>query len=243
VTTASQVPKSALVTGAAKGIGRAIALRLAREGYSVAVHFNTSRSEAEAVRLEIEALGGRAITLSADLTDAAQAQQLVSRAAEALGGVGVLVNNVGNYVRKPLETLTLEDWHEMLDSNLNAAFYTCHAVLPIMRAQGHGRIVNLGFAGAQHLLARPNILPYHIAKIGIVLLTKAIAQSEAAHGISANVVAPGVIENSVSKPVHLIPMARLGTLEELADAVWHFVHPDHGYQTGQVLEVAGGFNL
>jgi 3-oxoacyl-[acyl-carrier protein] reductase len=237
------VIKSALVTGAAKGIGRAIALRLAREGFDVAVHYRSSRDEAEAVRLEIEALGVKAVTLSADLADATRAQSLVASAAEALGGLGVLVNNVGNYVRKPLADLTLEDWHEMLDSNLNAAFYTCHAALPIMRRQRYGRIVNLGFAGAQNLVARPNILPYHIAKLGVLLLTKAIASSEAEHGITANLVAPGVIENSVSKPVHLIPMARLGTLDELADAVWHFVKPKNGYQTGQTLEVAGGFNL
>ena len=233
--------KTALVTGAAKGIGRAIALKLAREGYSIALHYRASSDEAFAVKLEIEALGVRAVTLSADLRDSSEAQTLVSSAHEQLGGLGVLVNNVGNYVRKPLAELTVIDWHEMLDSNLNAAFYTCHAALPIMRAQGYGRIVNLGFAGAQNLIARPNILPYTIAKTGIILLTKAIAQSEAAHGITSNVVAPGVIENSISKPLELIPLQRLGTVEELSDAVWGFV--DSSYQTGQVLEVAGGFNL
>ena len=233
--------KTALVTGAAKGIGRAIALKLAREGYSIALHYRASSDEAFAVKLEIEALGMRAVTLSADLRDSSEAQKLVSSAHEQLGGLGVLVNNVGNYVRKPLAELTVIDWHEMLDSNLNAAFYTCHAALPIMRAQGYGRIVNLGFAGAQNLIARPNILPYAIAKTGIILLTKAIAQSEAAHGITSNVVAPGVIENSISKPLELIPLQRLGTVEELSDAVWGFV--DSSYQTGQVLEVAGGFNL
>lgn len=233
--------KTALVTGAAKGIGRAIALKLAREGYSIALHYRASSDEAFAVKLEIEALGVRAVTLSADLRDSSEAQTLVSSAHEQLGGLGVLVNNVGNYVRKPLAELTVIDWHEMLDSNLNAAFYTCHAALPIMRAQGYGRIVNLGFAGAQNLIARPNILPYTIAKTGIILLTKAIAQSEAAHGITSNVVAPGVIENSISKPLELIPLQRLGTVEELSDAVWGFVNSS--YQTGQVLEVAGGFNL
>ena len=233
--------KTALVTGAAKGIGRAIALKLAREGYSIALHYRASSDEAFAVKLEIEALGVRAVTLSADLRDSSEAQTLVSSAHEQLGGLGVLVNNVGNYVRKPLAELTVIDWHEMLDSNLNAAFYTCHAALPIMRVQGYGRIVNLGFAGAQNLIARPNILPYTIAKTGIILLTKAIAQSEAAHGITSNVVAPGVIENSISKPLELIPLQRLGTVEELSDAVWGFVNSS--YQTGQVLEVAGGFNL
>lgn len=235
------VVKTALVTGAAKGIGRAIALKLAAQGFDIAIHYRASSGEAQAVKLEIAALGVRAVTLGADLRDAEAAQALVSSAAEQLGGLGVLVNNVGNYVRKPLADLTVIDWREMMDSNLNAAFYTCHAALPLMRSQGYGRIVNLGFAGAQNLIARPNILPYAIAKTGIILLTKSIAQSEAAHGITANVVAPGVIENSVSKPLELIPIGRLGTLEELSDAVWGFVNSS--YQTGQILEVAGGFNL
>jgi 3-oxoacyl-[acyl-carrier protein] reductase len=239
----SRMVKTALVTGAAKGIGRAIALKLAAEGFDLAIHYRSSKDEADAVRLEVEGLGRRAVTLRADLTDAAQAQTLVSSAAEALGGLGALVNNVGNYLRKPLAELTLSDWHEMLDSNLNAAFYTCHAALPTMRGQNYGRIVNIGLAGAQNLIARPQILPYTIAKTGIILLSKAIAQSEASHGITANVVSPGVIENSLSKPVHLIPEGRLGTLSELAAGVWHFINPDHGYQTGQILEVAGGFNL
>lgn len=239
----SRMVKTALVTGAAKGIGRAIALKLASQGYDIAIHYRSSKDEAEAVRLEVEAFGVRTVALSADLRDATEVQKLVSSAAEALGGLGVLVNNVGNYVRKPFEDLAVEDWHEMLNSNLNAAFYTCHAALPVMRAQSYGRIVNLGLAGAQNLIARPQILPYTIAKTGLILLTKAIAQSEARHGITANIVAPGVIENSISKPVHMIPMARVGTLDELSDAVWHFVNPTSSYQTGQILEVAGGFNL
>ena len=235
--------KTALVTGAAKGIGRAIALRLAQEGYNIAIHYNASRAEALSTCAELEALGVKAIALQADLRDSSQALELVQVASRELGGLGVLVNNVGNYLKKPLETLTLEDWHEMLNSNLNNTFYTCHAALPIMRGQHYGRIINLGFAGTQQLQARPTVLPYVIAKTGVILLTKAIAQAEAANGITANVISPGVIENSVSKPLELIPMGRLGRLEELAEAVWFFVQPNSSYVTGQVLEVAGGFGL
>jgi 3-oxoacyl-[acyl-carrier protein] reductase len=235
--------QTALVTGAARGIGKAIALKLAREGHDIAVHYNASRDDAESLKLEIEALGVKAVTLQADLRDSNQAQTLVQRAAETMGGLGVLVNNVGNYIKKPLEELTLEDWHEMLDSNLNCAFYTCHAALPIMRGQRFGRIINIGYAGAQNLEARPTILPYAIAKTGVILLTKGIAKAEAKYGVTANVVSPGVIENSVSKPLEQIPMGRLGTLEELSEGVWHFVKPASSYLTGQVLEVAGGFNL
>jgi 3-oxoacyl-[acyl-carrier protein] reductase len=233
--------KTALVTGAARGIGQAIALRLAQEGYSVAVHYHTSRLDAEQTCAELRALGVHAVALQADLRDAVAATALVQEAARELDGLGVLVNNVGNYIKKPLPELELTDWHEMLDSNLNCSFYTCHAALPIMRAQQFGRIINLGFSGAQNLQTRPEILPYTIAKTGVLLLTKAIAQAEAANGITANLVSPGVIENSVSKPLHLIPMGRLGKLEELAEAVWYFVK--ESYVTGQNLEVAGGFAL
>jgi 3-oxoacyl-[acyl-carrier protein] reductase len=233
--------KTALVTGAARGIGQAIALRLAQEGYSVAVHYHTSRADAQATCAQLEALGVKALALQADLRNATEATELVQQAARELGSLGVLVNNVGNYIKKPLAELEVSDWHEMLESNLNNTFYTCHAALPIMRTQQCGRIVNLGFAGAQNLIARPQILPYTIAKTGVILLTKAIAQAEAAHGITANVVAPGVIENSVSQPLHLIPVGRLGRLEELAEAVWFCLKEP--YVTGQILEVAGGFGL
>lgn len=235
--------KTALVTGAAKGIGKAIVLKLAAEGYSIAVHYHSSQNAALEVCGQLEALGVRAVALQADVRDPTQAQNLVQQAARELGGLGVLVNNVGNYIKKPLSDLELSDWQEMLDSNLNNTFYTCHAALPIMRLQHFGRIVNLGFAGSQNLEARPSILPYVIAKTGVILLTKAIAKAEAKHGITANVVSPGVIENSISQPLELIPMGRLGTLKELSDAVWHFVRPESSYITGQVLEVAGGFGL
>jgi 3-oxoacyl-[acyl-carrier protein] reductase len=233
--------KTALVTGAAKGIGRAIALRLAKEGYDVVVHYNASSAEAISTCGELEQYGVQALAIQADLRDSSQAQKLVRHATRELGGLGVLVNNVGNYIKKPLADLTLEDWHEMLNSNLNNTFYTCHAALPIMRQQGYGRIINLGFAGTQNLTARATVVPYAIAKTGVILLTKAIAQAEAANGITANVISPGVIENSISKPLELIPAGRLGTLEEIAEAVWFLTQ--NSYITGQVLEVAGGFQL
>jgi 3-oxoacyl-[acyl-carrier protein] reductase len=235
--------KTALVTGSAKGIGRGIALELARNGYDIAIHYRNSLKEAEQFKLEIEALGVKAIILKADVTQPLEAEKLVQDAASGLGGLGVLVNNVGDYVRKPLIDLEIHEWHSMLDTNLNATFYTCRAAIPLMRNQQFGRIVNLGFAGAQNLVARATITPYAIAKTGVLLLTKAIAKSEAEHGITANVVAPGVIENSISQPLEQIPMKRLGTTLEVAGAVLFFLQPSSNYITGQTLEVAGAWNL
>jgi len=233
----------ALVTGSAQGIGRGIALALAREGYDLAVHYLHSAAEAEATRAEADALGVRALALQADLTDPEAARTLVAEAHDRLGGLSVLVNNVGNYVYKPLDELAAEEWDDVLSTNLDATFATCHAAVPLMRAAGGGRIVNIGYAGAQSLIARPNLTAYTIAKTGVILLTKAIARAEAGNGITANVVAPGVIETSRTKPLREIPAGREGRIEEVAAAVVYFVSPEAEYVTGQVLEVAGGWNL
>ena len=235
--------RGALVTGSASGIGRGIALALARDGYDVAVHHRRSAPEAEATRAELEALGARAITLQADLTDRLAAAALVEQAHDELGSLAVLVNNVGNYGYRPLDELSLEEWDDVFATNLDATLATCRTAVPLMRSAGGGRIVNLGYAGAQNLVARPNMTAYAIAKTGVVLLTKAIARGEAANGITANVVAPGVIENSATKPLGEIPAGREGRIEEVAAAVLYFVSPGAAYVTGQVLEVAGGWNL
>nr|WP_246351447.1 bifunctional dihydropteridine reductase/dihydrofolate reductase TmpR [Deinobacterium chartae] len=231
-----------MVTGSSGGIGRAIALGLAREGFDVVVHYRSSEQQAEEAVAEIETLGVRACALQADVTDPHQAERLVLGAHAAFGGLGVLVNNVGNYVHKPLLETSVDEWRDMLDSNLSSTFYTCRSAIPLLREARWGRIVNIGYAGAQHLLARPGIVPYAIAKSGVIALTRAIAKTEVKYGISANVVAPGVIENSVSQPMTEIPAGRSGTLEEMAEAVLGFVRASE-YITGQVLEVSGGWNL
>ena len=203
----------ALVTGSATGIGRGIALALAREGYDVAVHYRRSAAEADATRAEIEGLGVRSIAFQADLTDRVAAAGLVHAAQDELGSLAVLVNNVGSYVYRRLDALSLEEWDDIFATNLDATFATCRAAVPLMRAAGNGRIVNLGYAGAQNLVARPNLAAYAIAKTGVVLLTRAIARAEVANGITANVVAPGVIENSATKPLGEIPAGREGRIE------------------------------
>lgn len=234
--------RTALVTGAARGIGRGVAVGLAERGHDVAVHFRGSEKDARETARRVEALGRRAILVQGDLTNPDAAEEVVEEAHAALGSLGVLVNVVGNYVKKPWWETTPEEWRDMLDSNFTATFATCRAAAPIMRAQGFGRIVNFGMAGAGNLLARPGIVPYVAAKSGVIVLTKAIAKTEAPHGVTANVVAPGVIETSVSQPVTDIPAGRLGTVEEVVGAVLFFVDASP-YVTGQVLEVGGGWNL
>ncbi len=233
----------ALVTGSAKGVGRAIALLCAEAGIDVAVHYRNSEAEATDVVARCEALGVRAVALRADVTVEAEAEGLVDAAATALGGLRVLVNNVGDYHRGPLDELDGATWRRMFDSNLHATFTTCQRAVPVMRAGGGGRIVNVGYAGAELLKARPGIVAYVAAKAGVLHYTKALAATEAVHGITANVVSPGVLENSVTKPLDELPMGRTGTLDELAGAVRYLLSPDARYVTGVHLEVAGGWNL
>jgi 3-oxoacyl-[acyl-carrier protein] reductase len=233
---------SALITGSAKGIGKAILLALAKNGYDVAVHYRSSLLEAQAVADEASSYGVKTVILQADVTHSNEAQSLVQKAHETFGRLDVLVNNVGNYHKGPLNELGVEHWHEMLNSNLNTVFYTCQAAAPLMREKG-GRIVNIGFAGAENLIARPRSVAYVIAKTGVLLYSKALAKSEAAHNITVNVVSPGVIENSISQPTEDIPMQRTGTFDELVSAVMYFLSPEARYVTGTNLQVAGGWNL
>ncbi|WP_019587208.1 bifunctional dihydropteridine reductase/dihydrofolate reductase TmpR [Deinococcus apachensis] len=235
---------TALVTGSARGIGRSLAVALAGEGYAVAVHYRGSAADARETARQCEERGVRSTILQADLTDPDQARQLVREAHEAVpnSSLAVLVNNVGNYVHKPLLETTDAEWADMLASNLTATFATCQAAAPLMWEAGFGRIVNLGYAGARHLVARPGIVPYVIAKAGVLHLSHALAKVLAGTGVSVNVVSPGVIETSVSQPLREIPAGRVGTVAELVDAALYFVRASD-YVTGQELEVAGGWNL
>lgn len=234
---------AALITGAARGVGRHLALALAKHGYDVAVHYRLSAAEAHSVVSEAQSYGVRALALTADVTQVAEATALVHDAHRHLGRLDVLINNVGNYHKGPLEELTPELWHEMMNSNLHSTFYTCQAAVKLMRAQGGGRIINLGYAGAEHLIARPGIVAYTIAKTGVILYSKALAKSEAKHGITVNVLSPGVLDNSVTKPLEEIALGRTGTLDELAAAALYLLSPEARYVTGITLEVAGGWNL
>lgn len=238
------IPRTALVTGSARGIGRALAVALAAEGFNVAVHYRGSAEDAaETVRL-CQTQGVQAAAFQAEVTDPAQARHLVRNAHEAFPGsaLSVLVNNVGNYVFRPLLETTDTEWADMLGSNLTATFATCQEAAPLMRAAGWGRIINLGYAGARNVLARPGIVPYAIAKAGVLHLSRSLAAVLAGSGVSVNVISPGVIETSVSQPTHEIPAGRVGTVPELVGAALYFVRASD-YITGQELEVAGGWNL
>lgn len=234
----------ALVTGSAKGAGRAMLLALAEDGYDVVVHYLTSERDAMATADAARALGARAAVLQADVTDSEQAAGLIDAAVAEHGRLDVLVNNVGNYHKGPLAELDAATWREMFASNLDSVFYLASRALGHLRAAPRGgRIVNLGFAGSEYMKARPAVAAYAIAKTGVILYSKALAMTEAEHGVTVNVISPGVLETSVSKPVSKIPAGRLGTLDELVAALRYLLSPEAAYVTGVTIEVAGGWNL
>ncbi len=232
----------ALVSGSARGIGRAIALELAGRGYDLAVHYRKSREEGLVVAEEARKKGVRSLAMAAEVTQAGEARDLVEQTVSYLGSLDVLVNNVGDYLYQPVEELSAEAWRSVLDSNLNATFYLTQAALPHLVAS-RGRVVNLGYAGATGLPAKTHITPYVIAKAGVVIYSRALAKRLAPKGVTINVVAPGVVENSLTKPQAELPMGRVARLDEVVSAVCFFLEPKAAYITGQVLEVAGGWNL
>ncbi len=235
---------SALVTGASRGIGAAIARSLARDGWPVGVNYRAGRSEAERVVEEIEAEGGRGVALAGDVADPGTPDELFS-ALEARyeGPVLVLVNNAGVSRDDLVPTLGDEEWSDVLETDLTAAFrMTRRALKSMMRARA-GRIVNI--SSVVGLRANPGQANYAAAKAGLIAFTKTAAVEVARRGITINAVAPGWIDTDMTAGVDSellasVPARRAGTPEEVAACVRFLVSAEAGYVTGAVLSVDGG---
>lgn len=236
--------KIALVTGASRGIGRAAALALAREGADVAVNFHNREKEAEEVRSRIVAFNRRAVIVQADVSVSGEVESLVRTVEEQLGGVDILVNNAGITRRQPFDQITEKDWDRVLAVNLKSMFLVTRLVLPHMRACRWGRIINLSSVAAQ---TGGVIGPHYAAsKAGISGLTHSYASLLATEGITVNTVAPALIDtemisgNPKIRP-DLIPVRRFGTVDEVADVVVMLAR--NGYITGQTINVNGGWYM
>lgn len=232
-----------LVTGSARGVGKSIALRLGRAGHEVVVHYRSSREQAEQVVHEIEGSGGTAHLVSGDVTRPDEVETMATSVGEAVGGLDALINNVGGFILKDFDDLTVEDWDAQIASTVSATYYVSRAMLPMLR-EGGGRIVNISDSGADRLSARPRNLPYYVGKTGILIVTKTMAVTEAPYQVSVNAIMPGVIENSDPLPdASRIPAGRHGTFDDIGAAVDFLLAEQSGYITGSFIQVGGGWNL
>ncbi len=233
----------ALVTGASRGIGRAIALALAEAGADIAVNFSTRAIEAEDVVRQGRALGRRAVAIGADVSDGAAVAAMIGTVTDTLGPIDLLVNNAGIGPAQGLDDLTEAVFDRTIAVNLKSAFLCIQAVLPAMRARRFGRIVNISSGAARG--AGGIGVHYNASKAGLEGLTRGYAARLAAEGITVNAIAPSLIDTEMVAPIRAaaarIPVGRMGTAEEVAQAV--LLVMGNAYITGQTIQLNGGLNF
>ena len=245
--------KVALVTGSARGIGRAVAKRMAAEGAAVVVNCRTALDRARAVVEEIEAAGGRAIAVKADVAKRSAVERMRDRALKQFGRIDILVSNAGVIMDRPFVESTDEDWDSAIDTNLRGFFNCCRAVLPHMQERKSGRVI--ATASIVNEIADFGGNKYSVctaSKGGIVAMLKPIAAEMAPYGITVNAVSPGYIATEMfaeldpkglRKALKMIPMGRYGKPEEIAAAMAFLASDDAAYITGQTLRVNGGMSM
>jgi 3-oxoacyl-[acyl-carrier protein] reductase/pteridine reductase len=229
----------ALVTGAAKRIGRSVALRLAADGADVVVNYATSKKEADDVVGEIESSSRRGVAVEGNVSQRADVEKLFAAIMDKFGRLDILVNNAGTFFPADFAELTDEQWDRIMDTNLKSQFLCAQAAAPIMKRQGHGRIINLSSLGG--ILAWPKYTHYCVSKAGVIMLTRCLARALAPE-ILVNSVAPGTIQFPGELPdeeyIRRVPLHRTGDGNDIANAVAYLTTAD--FITGQVLIVDGG---
>lgn len=246
--------KTALVTGASRNIGRAIALAFAAEGADLVLNTRVNGDELEAVAAECRKAGARTVSVLADVADAAAVQAMVARGLAELGAIDVLVCNAAIRPHKPVGETSLEDWHRVLSVNLHSAFYLARAVVPGMKERGRGSIIAVG--GQSSLTGRPGTAAVTAAKHGLLGLVRALAAELGPFGVRANMVIPGTMDTERryaewypefrqapaggAEQLEQIPLRRLGRPEEIADACVFLASDASAYVTGDAIRVMGG---
>ncbi len=240
--------RAAVVTGGARGIGRSICMELARAGADVCVNYLRSEAAASRTVRELVGLKSDAIAVRADVGKAREAKRLIDTAARRYKHLDILVNNVGDFLVKRIEDTTEAEWRHILDSNLTTMFQCTKAAIPHLRKRQWGRIVNVACAGAYRAHGTAEMAAYYAAKAGVVAFTKALAREEGPNGITANAVAPGIIDDyeltveaARAKPRKEFALPRAETPWDVAQAVAYLCSEEAGFVTGSVLQVSGGW--
>jgi 3-oxoacyl-[acyl-carrier protein] reductase len=242
--------KVALVTGASRGIGRAVALDLAKQGAKVVVNYAGNEAKAKEVVDEIKALGSEAIAVKADVANAEEVAEMVKAATDAFGKIDILVNNAGITRDNLLMRMKEDEWDAVINTNLKGVFLCTKAVSRLMMRQRYGRIINL--ASVVGVTGNPGQANYVAAKAGVIGFTKTAAKELAARNITVNAIAPGFIvtdmtdvlaDNVKEKLLKLIPLAKFGNGEDIANAVTFLASDRSSYITGQTLHVDGGMAM
>ena len=239
----------ALITGGARGIGRAVALDLADEGWSVAICYRTSAKEANEVIEAARQKNARALAFECDVSDPAAAAVLVQKVQNEWGRIDALINGAGPYHRVSLLQETNEGWHSMFDNNLHPVFYLSQAVIPVMREQQWGRIVCFSMANAEQLIAQPQLTAHYISKVSLLALARSFARLVAPYGITMNCVAPGFIDSGsapkqeLEKMVKFIPAGYLGNVSDAVGAVRFLLSEAARYVNGANIQVSGAWGI
>jgi 3-oxoacyl-[acyl-carrier protein] reductase len=242
-------PRVALITGGAKGIGRAIALDLAVQGWHVAICYRTSEQEAERTAKAITERGGRALAERCDVSDAAAAKRFVGFVEKEWGRIDALVNGAGPYHRVNLFEESVEGWNDMFDGNLHPIFYLAQAVVPGMKARKSGRIINFSMANADQMISQPDVTAHYIAKAGVLILTRTLAKLLAPHGITVNAISPGFIDSGSAPPEELagmtkrIPAGYIGAVDDIVGAVRYLLSDESRYVNGANIQISGGWGI
>ncbi len=234
----------ALVTAGAQGLGRAIVRHLASQNYTLLFHYYSSREAADALRDEIACVGGEAIALQADMRDAKAREQLMAEVQTITSSLHVLVNNLGWYAEVRLPHLSLEQWELTLSLNCTSTFHLTQLALPLLQAaQPPARIINLGDSGCDRIEAHVMATPYHIAKLGVHVLTRSYAQLLMPQGITVNMMSPGFLENSVGDVPRNLPAGQPGRFEDMLGALDYLLSDRASQVSGTNLLVTGAWNL
>ena len=241
--------KVALITGGARGIGRAVALDLAARDWSVAICYRTSSREAREVLDVIKSRGAKGLALQCDVSDPKGAAALIRQVEQEWGQIDALINGAGPYHRVSLLQESQEGWHSMFDNNLHPVFYLSQAVIPGMKERKWGRIICFSMANAEQVIAQPQLTAHYIAKVGLVILMRSLAKLIAPYGITANCVAPGFIDSGSAPKDELasaakrIPAGYLGTVDDTAAVVRFLLSDEARYINGANIQLSGAWGI